>query len=214
MLISFIRTVILYIALILGVRVTGKRQLGDLEPAELIVTILITELAAVPLQDPDAPLLNSIISILALVCLEILLTALSTKSPLFNKILQGKFSVLIRDGKIDQKEMKKSDVTYDELSEAIRQNGGLSAEEVRWGVMEPSGNVSIILKKDMTAGDIPTPLILQGKYLKKNLKKVNLSRAEVERFISQKGLTPKDVYVLAIADEKFTLIPKEKENNQ
>ncbi len=213
MLISFIRTVILYIALILGVRVTGKRQLGDLEPAELIVTILITELAAVPLQDPDAPLLNSIISILALVCLEILLTAFSTKSPIFNKILQGRFSILIRDGKIDQKEMKKADVTYDELTEAIRQNGGLSAEEVRWGVMETSGNVSIILKKDMTAGDLPSPIILQGKYLKKNLKKANLTRAETEAFLAKKGLRPRDVYVLTLANGKFTLIPKEKEQD-
>jgi uncharacterized membrane protein YcaP (DUF421 family) len=212
MLISFIRTVILYIALILGVRVTGKRQLGDLEPAELIVTILITELAAVPLQDPDAPLLNSIISILALICLEILLTAFSTKSPLFNKLLQGKFSVLIRDGEIDQREMKRSDVTYDELSEAIRQNGALSPDEVRWGIMEPSGNVSIILKKDVTAGDIPTPLILQGKYLKKNLKKLGLQKEEIEAFLAQKGLTLKDVYVLALADGKFTLVRKEKEN--
>jgi uncharacterized membrane protein YcaP (DUF421 family) len=212
MLISFIRTVILYIALILGVRVTGKRQLGDLEPAELIVTILITELAAVPLQDPDAPLLNSIISILALICLEILLTAFSTKSPLFNKLLQGKFSVLIRDGEIDQREMKRSDVTYDELSEAIRQNGALSPDEVRWGIMEPSGNVSIILKKDVTAGDIPTPLILQGKYLKKNLKKLGLQKEEIETFLAQKGLTLKDVYVLALADGKFTLVRKEKEN--
>lgn len=207
MLVSFVRTVILYIVLILGVRLTGKRQLGDLEPAELTVTILITELAAVPLQDPSAPLLNSLIAIAALICLEVLLTAASSKSPIFGKLLQGKFSILIRDGEIDQREMEKADVSFDELTEAIRQEGALSPKDVRLGILETSGKMSVILKDDLPSGDVPTPLILRGKYVKSALKERNVSKAEIEGYLKKKGLSLKQVYVLTAADGEFTLIP-------
>ena len=214
MLILFLRTVILYGVLILSVRLTGKRQLGDLEPVELITTVLITELAAVPLQDVDSPLIGSIISISAVVCLEVILTAISTKSPAFSKILQGKHTVIIKDGKIDQKKMEESDLSYDELTEALRQNGALSPEEVRYCILEASGKISVMLKSDLKPCDIPMPLILKGKYMKSCMKEKSVSRAEIDKYLSASGISRKDVYSLTLANGKFTLIPIEKKGKK
>jgi uncharacterized membrane protein YcaP (DUF421 family) len=214
MLISFVRTLILYGVLILGVRLTGKRQLGNLEPAELIVTILITELAAVPLQDPEAPLLNSIIAIAALVGMEILISVTSAKYPLFGKLLQGRHSVIIRDGMIDQREMQKSDVSYDELCEALRQNGALTPSEVRYCVLENSGNMSVILKDDLPPRDIPIPLILDGKYVKPCMKKQGVSRVYLEELLRKRGMSSKEVFILTVANGQYSVIPKDKESDK
>ena len=210
MLILFLRTVIMYGVLILSVRLTGKRQLGDLEPAELITTILISELAAVPLQDIDAPLIGCIISISALVCLEVIITVLSTNNPTFSRILQGKYTVIIRDGKIDQKNMLSADISYEELEEAIRQNGALEPADVRYCIAEASGKLSVILKSDLEACEIPLPLILKGRYMKNCLKEKGIKRAEIDGYLKKKGLSKKDVFCMTIADGKYTLIPYER----
>ena len=121
MLTSFFRTVILLIIIVIAVRIMGKRQIGQLQPAELVVTILLSEIAATPMQDNDIPMLNSVVAILVLVALEIIMSALSLKSIKIRGVLQGNSVILIKDGEIQQNQMKRLRFTLDDLLEALRQ---------------------------------------------------------------------------------------------
>ena len=119
--ISIARTVILYCFVVLAIRLMGKRQIGDMQPNELVITLLISEIAAIPLQDPARPILDGIIAIFVLVILEILCSVLSMKSLWIKKLMNGKSAVIIKDGQIDQKAMKKVRMTVLDLMELLSQ---------------------------------------------------------------------------------------------
>ena len=143
MMMPVIRTAVLYLVVILCMRIMGKRQVGELQPSELVVTILISELASIPMQDLNRPVTNGIIAIFVLVLLELLLSALSLKSILFRKLFDGKSAIIIKNGVIDQKMMKKLRVTIDDLLEGLRQAGSFSIEEVDFAIMETNGKISV-----------------------------------------------------------------------
>ena len=118
--IPLIRTVILYIAVITCVRIMGKRQIGELQPSELVITILISEIAAIPMQDTDIPLINSIVPFLVLVSLEIITSAISIKSQKFRNLMQGNSLIIIRNGVLDQKQIKRLRLSVEDILEALR----------------------------------------------------------------------------------------------
>ena len=145
MAIIFIRTVILYFAILISMRVMGKRQLGELEISEFIVAALIADLAATPLQDIGIPLLNGLLPILIMFCLEIIIAGLNMKSIKLRKLTYGKPEIIIRNGRIDRDSMLRNRFTVDELMQELRAQGQNDASKIAYGVLETNGQLSLIL---------------------------------------------------------------------
>ena len=148
MLINFARTVILYIVIIVSMRILGKRQIGELQPAELVITILLSEILAIPMQDTSLPLMNTIIPVLLLVGFEIIISILNLKSVKFRSAMQGNPLIVIREGKIDQKQLKELRFTTDDLLEELRKKDIFDISEVWYAIVETDGTLSVMLKAD------------------------------------------------------------------
>lgn len=210
MLITFIRTVIFYFITITAIRIMGKRQIGELEPTELVVTIMISELATIPIQDIESPIINTLISIFTLVAFEILISVISMKSQALRYSVSGKYSVLIDNGKINVDEMRKVQLTVDELMEELRQKGVLNPEDVQYCVLETSGKMSVFPKKTTAVGIFPLILISDGKVVKNNMKKMGLKRKELENLIQARYKKRiGDMLIFSCSKENFTAIDKE-----
>ncbi len=145
---TFIRTVIMYFFVVLTLRLLGKRQIGELEPSELVVTIVISEVAALPIQDTSQSLVNSLVVIFLLLILEVLLSFSAYKSFSARKLFYGTPSVFYEKGIINQKEMKKQRFNLNDLMECVRNTGATSLSEVDFVIMETNGNVSVIPKTE------------------------------------------------------------------
>ena len=143
MFVTLIRSVILYFTVILSLRLMGKRQIGELQPGELVVTIMISECAAAPIQDLDRPALNGIIAIFCLVILEVLLSVATLKLPWARRVLDGSPTFIIKNGVIDQKAMKALRLTIDDISESLRQQGVFDIREVAFALVETGGKLSV-----------------------------------------------------------------------
>ena len=141
---GLIRTIILYILIIAGIRLMGKRQVGELEPSELVLSLIIADLAAVPMQDFGIPLLTGVVPILALLAMTMILSVLTMKSIRFRALLCGRPSVVIRRGEIDQGEMRRNRLTVDELLEELRGQGYPDLSAVRYAVLETNGRLSVL----------------------------------------------------------------------
>lgn len=207
--ILFYRTILFYTILMLSLRIMGKRQLGDAEPSDLVVTILLSELAAGPLQNIDEPIYKSLVPIAILIVIEILIAVVSLKSINLRRLFQGKYSILIDDGKINQKEMRKAHVTVDEVLEEIRQNGGISIDDVRYCVLEVTGRMSVVMKNDTKPVKLPVSIILDGKFIRKNLSSCGLTREEVSSFLDSKSVTVKDVFWMYYSEGEMKMVMKE-----
>lgn len=148
MLITFIRTIIMYFFMILSLRMLGKRQIGELEPSELVVTIVISEVAALPIQDTSQPIINSLIAISLLLILEVLLSFGAYKNFTIRKIFFGTPSMFYEKGAINQREMSKQRFNLNDLMETVRNTGATSLSEIDYIIMETNGNVSVIPKPE------------------------------------------------------------------
>ena len=182
MITALMRTLILYFFIMIGLRLMGKRQIGELEPAELVLTMMISDLATVPMQDFGIPLLAGIIPILTLLSASMLLSQLSLRNLRFRALLCGTPAILIRNGVLQQSVMRQNRYTLDELLEELRGQGFSSVEAVKYAVLENSGQLSVFpfnseqpptaaqlnlkLKDDVT---LPVILINDGRILSKNL---------------------------------------------
>ena len=211
MAISIIRTVIVFLALIISMRVMGKRQLGELEPAELVIAVLISDLASHPLQDPGIPLLYGLIPVITLLCCEVLISAGMMKSVRFRAIVCGKPSILISNGKIMQEEMRKNRVTLDELTEELRKKDISDIASVRYAILETDGTLSTIL---YAAKSPATPeqmgliaeeygysviVINDGRILENNLKVLGFDLNWLDKRLDEFGIKhASDVYFMTV----------------
>ncbi len=212
MFISFIRTIILYLIIILTLRVLGKRQVGELEPSELVVAILISDLAAVPMQDIGIPLLSGVIPIITLLALELVISEISMHSLRFRAFLCGKPTFIITDGKIDQKAMAKNRLTLDELGECLRRNNILSVEQVKYAILETNGQLSTFpfpQYAPLTAKDAgkkpqeleyPITIISCGRVMEENLQAVGKDEEWLRKQLFCANLTQKDVFLLTATE--------------
>lgn len=221
---GFVRTVILYVILMVGLRLMGKRQIGELEPSELVLTLIISDLASVPMQDFGIPLLNGLVPIITILCLSMLISFLSLRSLRFRGLLCGHPAVLIRDGVIDQQVMTKNRITVDELFEQLRSQGCSDLSTVKYAVLETSGQLSLLpYAKDSpltakTAGvkvkddtRLPTLIISDGRLLSHNLAGLGLSRTWLDRELKKRSLsTPGQVFFLTV-DERGGVVCVAKE---
>ena len=144
MFIVFIRTTILYILVVLVMRLMGKRQIGELQPYEFVITMMISDLASLPMQDSRLPLLLGIVPILTLLLLKTLLSQLQLKSQFTRKIVEGEPSILIYKSKINYKALKSQQINIDELMEEIRLLGYFDLEEIQYAILETNGRISIL----------------------------------------------------------------------
>ena len=211
MIVSCIRTVFLYIILIITVRIMGKKQVGELEPAELVVVFLLSELASIPMQDMNLPLMSSIVPIATLISLEILISIITLKSRALRNIFQGRPAILINKGILDEQEMKRQCYNLDEIMEQIRQEGYSDVREVEYAILENSGKISVIPSakgKALTAEDMgikvspgimPYFVISDGKFAKKGLELVGVSEEELMKKLRKKGIKkPEEVFFATI----------------
>lgn len=206
--ITLIRAAILYIFVILMVKLMGKRQIGQLQPAEFVITILISEIVTVPMQDNSLPLLSSIIAVLLLVSLEILLSAASLKFIKLRTAVEGNSIIVIRDGTIDQQQLKRLRLTIDDLTEALRQKDVFDISDVQYAIVETNGSLSVLLKPEkqtVTAEmlNINPPncgmactVISDGEIKKAAFKECNLTEEELLKIIKKKSLKVEDIMLM------------------
>jgi len=220
MIMTVIRTAFLYFVVVLSMRIMGKRQVGELQPSEFVVTILISELASIPIQDLNRPITNGILAIFVLVLLELLLSFLTLKSDIFRKIFEGKSATIIKNGVIDQKMMKKLRITIDDLLEGIRQSGNFSVETVDLAIMETNGKLSVqpkikyepVSKQDLNINNVdkglPTLVISDGKIDEEALQKI--SKIDILKELKSRKLTVEEVFLMTVNEiGEFVVIRKE-----
>ena len=226
MMTAFARTVILYFLIMIGLRLMGKRQIGELEPSELVLTMMISDLATVPMQDFGIPLLAGVIPILTLLALSMLMSQLSLQNLRFRELVCGTPAVLIRHGVIQQQTMRKNRYTLDELLEELRGQGISCVEDVKYAILENSGQLSVLpwtRQQPPTAAQLhvdvedsvtlPTVLINDGRVLRKNLAACGHDRAWLwERLRAQQLSSPRDIFLLTL-DEQGRVSCVKKENH-
>jgi uncharacterized membrane protein YcaP (DUF421 family) len=219
----FYRTVFLYLAVLLAVRIMGKREVGELSAFDLVVAIMIAELAAIAMDKIEMPLYQGIIPIFTLVGMEILLSWLSLKSHTIRGIVDGSPSIVINNGKIVERELRKLRYNVSDLLGQLRQNNVVNIADVQFAVLETSGELTVLLKPDkrpLTPGDLglsmdyeglPVPLIFDGKVHKKNLDKLNLNEEWLVAEVKKKGLEKVEDILYASLDSKGQLYISEKD---
>ena len=221
MIITITRTVILYIFVTLGIRLMGKRQIGEMQPNELVVTLLISEIAAIPLQDTSQPILDGVVAIFTLVILEIIIWVTSMKSIIVRKLMNGKSAVIIKNGVVDQQAMKNVRMTVLDLVELLRGQNVFDISTVAFAVLEVNGNLSILLKSSeqpATSGDLklnkeaavlPLPVISDGKLINESLKALETDSGKIKKILDDNDTVIENVFLMTMdRDAKFTLIKK------
>lgn len=160
MFIVLIRTIILYSLVILVMRLMGKRQIGELQPYEFVITIMISDLAALPMQDTRLPLILGIIPIITLLFIKTILTQLQLKSQLARKILEGEPVILVHKGKINMKALSKQQINLDELMEELRLAGYFDLNEIEYAILENNGQLSFLTSSSSTSSSSsPSPIV-------------------------------------------------------
>lgn len=214
MTVLILRVFIIYFLLTVVMRLMGKRQLGELQMSELISTLLLSEVAAVPIADPNLPLVYALIPVAIIFLLEILLPSLFFRFPALRKLVEGTPSVLIDNGKICQKELRKNRITPDEFLAILRTNGVADPSDVSYAILEASGAISVFLyaaQSPPVSEDLNPPLqppengimhilISDGRIKRKTLKKLNMNQKELNRLLSKNKASAADVYLLTIDD--------------
>lgn len=212
MAVPLLRTLILYFAVIAAVRLMGKRQIGELDPSELVVTILVSDLAAVPMQDLGIPMVSGLIPIATLIVLEILLSFLALKSRFFRRLLNGQPAIIIRSGKLDIQKLRQMRLTTDEVVETLRKQNVSSVADVKYGVIEPDGSLTVVLKQPqqqvtaemlgLTPKDAGLPLVVvsDGKLVNRSLQLLHLDPRDIENRLKNQSVALSDVFLMTLDD--------------
>lgn len=208
MIVIFIRTLILYILVIFGMRLMGKRQLGELQPSELVITILISNIATLPIEDTAVPLLAGAVPVLTLICFEVILSHLTMKSTRLRTIISGRPRIIIRDGEIDQNEMRSLRYSVDDLMEQLRSKDVFDLQEVELAVVETTGSLSIYKKapyqtasvKDLpikaVSSPVPAVVVSDGTIIHAGLAYCNLTEKQLHQIIKKEGQRLEDIFLM------------------
>ena len=221
---AFFRTIILYMVLITGLRLTGKRQIGELEPNELVLTMLLSDLAAVPMQDFGIPLINGVLPIVTILCLSVLMSLLSLRSVRFRTLVCGEPTVIIRHGEWQQEAMERNRLTVDELLEELRCQGVSDLAAVKYAVLETGGQLSVLLypahqpmtpkQAGVTVEDdcfLPRVIISDGRLLRHNLRAAGYEDKWLLKQLKKAGARDaREVFLLTV-DESGRVVCVRKE---
>ena len=210
MILSYARTILLYLVLLSVVRLMGKRQIGQMEPSEFVVAMLVADLAAIPMQDSAIPLFSGLVPILTVLGAELVLSGAALLSIRLRKILCGKPVILIENGKILQQNLRRTRVTMDELTGHLREKDILDLRRVQYAILETNGNLSVFpyarympaeaaeAKIEVKEQYLPVTLVSDGRLLRENLPKAGKEEAWVQKTLRGKKATLKDTWLLTV----------------
>ena len=217
--VSFIRTLLLYICVIFALRIMGKRQLGELQPSELVVAIMISDLASVPMQSKSIPLIDGIVPIFALVMLELLSSVIILKSEFFRRIITGRPTEIIKNGKLLPKALSALRLCIDDISEQLRLAGYSDFSQIDSAIIETNGQLSVIPKESerpLTCGDMklspsqthtPHTVIADGKLRRNNIKGAGVSVDWIKKKLKGYNITDlSKVFCMTVTDDKKLFI--------
>ncbi len=222
MLNTFVRVSIIYILVLVVMRIMGKREISQMQPFELVIAIMIADLASVPMSDTGIPIFNGIIPILALLLFQLIISIINLKSIRLRQIICGKPQILIYRGKIDEKALKKEKITINELQERLRQNNIFTLGDVEYAILETSGEISVIQKpeKRNTIPEdfnitpeyegIPYDLIIDGRIMYDNLKKIGKDEIWLKKQVDKFKINPENALIVTF-DGKEQIFCQEKE---
>ena len=221
--IVLIRSLILYILVIFSVRLMGKRQLGELQPSELVITILISNIATLPLEDADIPLLLGVTPILALVCFEVIISWINLVFPKFRKMISGSPKIIIRNGKTDPQTLRELRFSVDDLMMSLREKEVFDIEDVQFAIVETTGNISVMKKQSadtpdrkdlgikMKNSDPPQVVVSDGKIIPQAVKVMGIE-GSVEKILASINLKINDVFIMT-ADTQGNFFVVDKDGN-
>lgn len=225
MLIIFFRAILLYIFVLIVMRLMGKREIGQLQPFELAISIMIADLATIPMADTGIPIFNGLIPILGLLVMHLMISVLNMKSTRAREIICGRPTILIYRGKIDEKTLKKERFTINELEERLRGNNIVNLGDVEYAILETSGQVTVIQKpeKRNTIPEdfnivpeyegIPYDLVVDGKIMDENLRIIGKNREWLKKQVEKFNIKPEEALVVTF-DGKGQIFCQAKEKNQ
>lgn len=208
--IVLIRSLILYILVIFSVRLMGKRQLGELQPSELVITILISNIATLPLEDTDIPLSLGITPILALVCFEVIVSCLNLIFPKFRKMISGSPKIIIRNGKTDPQTLRELRFSVDDLMMSLREKDVFDIEDVQYAIVETTGNISVMKKQIQDTPtrqdlelkvknyDPPQVIVSDGKIIPQALKSMGICDGTIEKILKEIKLKLNDIFIITV----------------
>ena len=227
MVIIFIRTLIVYTILILSMRIMGKRQIGQLDVTDLITTLILSEIASLPIENPDMPIINALIPIITLLTFEVTSSTILSKTPRLKNLFSSRPGFLIQGGKINQKELIKNRISPDELLSELRKNGICDLSEVAYAIIEPDGKITVLPKSEnrpITASDLNIKtgndelsyvLISRGVINEHGLSTTGKSREWLSEELKDKKCTPRDVFLMTTTPSgKINIIMKEKRKSK
>lgn len=210
MLITFFRAIVLYLVVLIVMRLMGKREIGQLQPFELAISIMIADLASIPMTEIGIPIFNGIVPILGLLVMHLVISVINLKSLKAREIICGKPSILIYRGKINEKELKKERFTINELEERLRGNNVINLGDVEYAILETSGQVTVIQKpeKRNTIPEdfnitpeyegIPYDLVVDGKVMTKNLKEIGKDYRWLKKQVEKFYIKPEEALIVTI----------------
>lgn len=210
----FIKTIIIYMFVLLAIRLMGKREIGQLQPFELVVIIIIADVASVPMEDVGTPIIQGIIPIFGLLVGQLVLSYLNIKFTFFHKLISGKSSVLISKGRIVENNLKRQRYTIDGLIEQIRVAGYPDIKDVDYAILETSGEISVIPKQDknnVTVGDMniatqyvgyPRIIIMEGKIYHSNLKSLGYTIEWLNKKLKENKLKVKEIFLFVVDESE------------
>lgn len=210
MIITFIRSIILYIIVLVVMRLMGKREIGQLQPFELAISIMIADLASIPMSDSGIPITNGIIPILGLLVMHLIISIINMKSIKGRGIICGKPSILIYRGRIDEKVLKKERFTINELEERLRGNNIVNIGDVEYAILETNGQVTVIqkpYKRNTIPADfniqpeyegIPYDLVIDGKIMYDNLKQIGKNYEWLRKQVNKFNIKPEEALLVTL----------------
>ena len=225
MAVTLVRATVLYAVVIFLIRVMGKRQIGELQPAEFVVTMLVSEIASIPMQDNTIPILNSIRALFVLVAYEVITSAVSLKSYKFRAFMQGHPIIVIRDGVIDIKALKKMRMSVNDLMGALRQKDVFEISQVSYAIFETNGQISVLLKPEnmnATAGDLnlrpqdegmPFAVICDGTVIEDAVEQSGIERSKIKSAVSSAGMEISEVLIMTVTPHGKTYIVRKGDEN-
>ena len=224
MLTVFFRTIIFIVFIVIALRIMGKRQIGQLQPSEFVVTILLSEIAAAPIQDTEIPIFSNIIAMSVLVGIELLMSAVCLKSLKLRSALQGNAVVLINNGKLDMKQLKRLRYTVDDIMEALRQKDVFNIDDVQFAVAETNGSLSVLLKPEkrtLTVEDagksgsddsMACVVVADGQIIRSDFKYCGMTEEKLEKLIKKLKIDTEDIFLLTVdMSGNTSLIRKERD---
>ncbi len=220
MLTIFIRTIVLYLALIVVMRIMGKRQLGEMQPFELGITLVVADLTCIPMSDPSIPFIYGILPMIALLITHVIITFIQQKHQGFRKLMNGKPIIVIENGNIDVKALGRTGLSVNDLMSGLRSSGYFNLDDVAFAILETNGKLSVLPayeSAEVTCGDINLPpkpvelpytVIVEGKLMRENLDLLESAPTveEIEDKLSEINLSPKDVFILTITQSKTAVV--------